>query len=110
MSNAKVEINDIIAYIDKNITETLTLDILAKNFGVSTSYLSHQFKTHTGVSVFRYIKLKRLNLAKNYYESGLSLTEAAISAGFAEYSLFYKAYRKEFGESPSKYFSVSDKI
>ena len=100
-----VIINDITAYIDKNFTETLKLSTLADKFEVSSSYLSHHFKAHTGLSISRYIRLKRLGLAKKYYESGLPLTEAAMNAGFADYSVFYKAYRNEFGTSPTKDFA-----
>ncbi len=100
-----INVNDITSYIDKSITEELTLEALANVFGISKSYLSHLYKARTGLSVFRYIKLKRLGLAKKYYDSGLSLTQAAMKAGFSDYSAFYKAYRSEFGSSPTKHFS-----
>jgi len=98
-----VNITDITAYIDKNITEILTLNSLADKFGISKSYLSHLFKARLGLSVFHYIKLKKLGLAKEYYQSGLSLTQAAMKAGFSDYTTFYKAYRSEYGSSPTKH-------
>ncbi len=104
-NKASAKTNNIKAYIDAHITEDLSLDILSKEFCISKSYLSHLYRTHTGLSVFRYIKLKRLMLAKSHYESGLQLTEAALKAGFSDYTTFYKAYRTEYGSSPSKHTS-----
>lgn len=100
-----IKIANITTYIDANIAENLSLDSLAKEFGISKFYFSHLFKAHTGLSVFKYIKLKRLALAKEYYESGKQLTEAATKAGFSDYTAFYKAYRNEYGSSPSKHIS-----
>ena len=104
-----VHTDEIIAYINKNITKELSLEELSQRFNVSKYYLSHFFKAHTGLTLFRYIKLKRLGLVKKYYESGLPLTKSAMKAGFADYSIFYKAYRNEYGKSPSKDFSADDK-
>ena len=97
-----VKVNNITAYIDKNLNEDLTLDFLAEKFNISKFYFSHIFKEHTGLSVFKYIKLKRLALAKEYYESGLTLTEAATKSGFSDYTAFYKMYKAEYGVSPTK--------
>ena len=100
-----IRANGIIKYLDKHITDEITLDSLSKQFGISISYLSHLFKSYTGLSVFHYIKLKRLELVKSYYNSGKTLTEAALNAGFSNYIAYYKAYRSEFGESPTKQFT-----
>jgi len=96
------KINQVKKYIDENVTEDLSLTFISEKFEINKYYLCHLFKAYTGYSLLQYIKNKRLFLAQNYCESGISLLDAAMKAGFKNYSSFYKAWRNEFGEAPSK--------
>ena len=89
-------------YIDKHITEDLSLAFISEKFEINKYYLCHLFKANTGYSLLQYIKNKRLFLVQTYYESGMSLLDAAMKAGFKNYSSFYKTCRSEFGEAPSR--------
>ena len=102
MNNSVIKSKKIEEFIDEHITEELSLDIIAENFGMSKHYLCHIFKKNMGYTVLQYIKHKRLCLAKKYYISGLNLLDVAMLAGFKSYSNFYRAYYSEFGKSPSK--------
>ena len=97
------KMENILLYIEKHLSEPLQLTIIAQTFNISVSHLSHQFKKHMGISVFHYIKQRRLELVNYYRNSGMPLTEAAMKAGFADYAVFYKAYYQQYGTSPSKY-------
>ena len=89
-------------YIDEHITEDLNLTFISERFEINKYYLCHLLKTNTGDSMLQYIKTKRIFLALRYYESGMSLLDAALKAGFKNYSSFYKSCRNEFGVAPSK--------
>ena len=89
-------------YINENATSELNLSTLAYSLHISPSYLSHIFKKDLRISVYGYILKKKLVLAHNKIISGLPPMQAAASCGFKDYSGFYKAYKKEFGLSPSK--------
>ncbi len=108
MNNSVVKSKSIEKFIDEHISEELSLDVVAENFGMSKHYLCHLFKKNTGYTVIQYVKHKRLCLAKEYYISGRNLLEAATMAGFKSYSNFYRAYCSEFGKAPREDIDVSE--
>lgn len=97
------KINKVVAYINDNLAEDLTLDRLAEICYISKSYLSHQFKAYTGLTLFQFIIKKRLTVARNMIREGTPVTEACMRCGFNDYSNFHKAFRKEFGASPKEF-------
>ncbi len=97
------KINEVVAYINENLAEDLTLDRLADACFISKSYLSHQFKTYTGLTLFQFIIKKRLTVARNMIRDGASMMDACIQCGFNDYSNFHKAFKKEFGQSPRSF-------
>lgn len=98
------KINQLIAFINDNLTEDLSLDSLADEFYVSKYYLSRKFKEFTGLSLYQYIMKKRLLLARNLLRNGTSVMNACFLCGFNDYSNFFRAFKREFGQPPSSYF------
>ena len=78
----------------------LTLDEIAKAFFVSKFYLCRVFKGYSGISVHAYINQKRIMMAKQYIDSGMSAKAASEAVGYRDYSAFYRAYVKIVGKSP----------
>lgn len=97
------KVNQIIAYINDNLTENLSLDYLANEFYLSKYYLSRKFKEFTGLSLYQYIMKKRLLLARNMLRTGTSVMNTCFLCGFNDYSNFFKAFKREFGKNPSSY-------
>ena len=97
------KINQIISYINENLSEELSLDQLADRFYISKYYLSRQFKQFTGLSLYQYIMKKRLISARNMLRAGSPVMDACLYCGFGDYSNFLKAFKREFGQNPSKY-------
>ena len=98
----KAKINDIISFINDNITERISLDDIAKQFFLTKQYLCKLFKKNTGYTINKYIAYKRIVLVKEAYFNGCNLSEACYKAGFNDYSSFYRAYSKITDESPRK--------
>ena len=96
------KINDIIEYINENITEDLSLDKIAGKFFLTKQYLCKVFKKNTGYTINKYISYRRIVLVREAYFGGMSLSEACYKAGFNDYSSFYRAYSKIANESPRK--------
>lgn len=92
----------IIAYINKNLFEELSLEELSERFFLSTSQISRLFKQATGSSVWEYITIKRLLAARRRIREGVSPSAACSACGFRDYSAFFRAYVKRFGVSPKK--------
>ncbi|MBO5287736.1 MAG: AraC family transcriptional regulator [Clostridia bacterium] len=94
--------NEIISYINKHITEPLSLSQLSAELHLSTSQLSRSFKALTGTSIHSYILTKRLILFQEKLSQGKSALDASLECGFKDYSSFYRLYKKRFGVSPTK--------
>ncbi len=92
----------IVRYINDNINENLSLDSICSKFYISKPQLCRTFKTATGSTVQNYINAKRLINAKRMLSSGISPTKVAALNGFNDYSVFYRAFRKEYGTTPKQ--------
>ncbi len=89
-----------IEYINRHLTEELSLDALAKEIFISKYHLSRLFHAQMGASVFHYFTTKRMTLARRMLEAGESATSVASRLGFRDYSTFYRTYRRACGEAP----------
>ena len=94
---------EILSYVNEHFTSSIKLESLARKFGVSVSFLSHEFVKYTGRSVYDYVLYRRGLLAKEMINSGVPLSEVAFQCGFNDYSSFLRAFSKMAGMSPSAY-------
>lgn len=94
-------ISEVLEYIGKHYGEKMSLDSIAAQFYVSKYYLSHEFKKETGTSLYRYLTLKRLAAARQMLVSGSTPGDACAECGFGDYTVFYKAFKAEYGVSPN---------
>ena len=92
---------EILAYLDRNLTEDMDIDHLAERFFVSKYYMMRSFRRETGTTIYGYLTQKRLLLAREKMAGGMSATEACYSCGFRNYSSFTRAFGKYFGTSPT---------
>lgn len=95
-------ISGIIRYINENLTQPLSLELLSQEFFISKAQLNRSFKKTTGSTVWEYIQAKRLLLAKELLRTGNPPTQVGIQCGFGNYSGFYRAYKKRFGCAPNE--------
>lgn len=93
----------ILDYINKNLDEKISLDLLEKKFYVNKYYLCHIFKMNTGFTVMEYITYKRVMKASELLMSGMTALDAAHAVGYGDYSTFYKAFKGITGFSPKHY-------
>ena len=101
------QVDDILAYINLNITSPITIEQLAGEFFLSESYICRIFKSATGTTINKYISARRISIAKALLSDGISVTEAYEKSGFSDYSNFFKAFTKAVGISPKKYAQCS---
>jgi len=90
----------IVRYVNRNLTEQISLDDICARYYVSKPQLCRLFKKATGTTVWQYITIKRLLRAKQLLQEGAAPTEVCAACGFADYSTFYRAYRKAYGTNP----------
>mgnify|MGYP004567285523 FL=1 len=96
------QIANILQYINHNLKEDLSVETLAAKYYISKYHLMRKFKEETGYTLHNYIVNKRLLMARTLISNGMPVTKAAQESGFAEYSTFSRAYRKQFKTTPSE--------
>ena len=96
-------IQNVLTYINSHYTQPIRMEDLAKLFGISVSYLSHEFTKFTNRSVYEYVLYRRVMLAKQMIQTDLSLNNIAYQCGFNDYSNFLRMFSKVVGVSPSQY-------
>ena len=97
-------VSRVLSYIGSHYQEPITLQGLADTFYVSQYYLSHEFSSRVGTSVYRYILFKRLMQAREMMDQGENPGAVYQACGFGDYANFYRAFRGEYGMSPRAYY------
>lgn len=101
VQNTSQTITRIIAYINHNLSEKITLDDISARFFISKHHLNKVFRQATGTTLLQYVNHKKTAMANHYMMQGDSATEAALKVGFNDYSVFYRSYKKFFGHAPT---------
>ena len=95
-------IRSVILYLNNHYADDIPLDFLQESFFISKYYLCREFRKVTGLTVHEYIRRKRLTRVRELCARGMGIGDAALEAGFRDYSSFYRAFRKEYGAAPRK--------
>ena len=96
-------VQNAIQYISENLSGELSLEEIAGSLFISRSHLSHAFSREVGVSVYRYITLRRLMMARQQLAEGESAGQVSRNCAFADYTSFYRAFKSEYGISPREF-------
>ena len=101
-------IYEVINYIDVNLHRISELTQIADELHYSYSYLSHIFPKEVGLTIKEYYNRKRFEKAVEWLRSGeLNVTQIAAKLNYQSIHTFSKAFRKNFGISPTEYQSMT---
>ena len=79
----------------------LSVDIIARETGISASGLQKLFRRAEGVSVFEYVRRTRLQQAMHMLQSGqMSVQAVSELAGYKSPENFATAFKRQFGITP----------
>ena len=95
-------VKQIIRYIDRHLSEDISLDSIENEFFRDKAYLGRKFKAVMGCSIWEYIIRKRIFSAREQLYLTQSVSDAFSVSGFGDYSAFYRKYKKYVGCSPSE--------
>ena len=93
-----------ISYIDENLANNLSQEVLAKKLAISTSYLSKLFQKELGKSPGEYIRQRRLDEAKHLIQCGVyTITQVSDLLGYCSVTYFSTEFKKYYGVTPREY-------
>lgn len=93
---------DGMAYIQRNLSDKISCKTVADTVFLSESRFSHLFSEQLGMTFAAYLIYQRLMYVYSGIISGISITEAALTAGFSSSSHFSDVSRRVFWLSASK--------
>jgi two component transcriptional regulator, araC family len=103
-SSSKGRITAAIEYINKNCSEKISIEELARLCAMSPSYFRKLFTEEMGMSPIKYRDVIRIDKAKSLLASELfNVTEVAEELGFCDIYHFSKEFKKYTGISPLEY-------
>ena len=97
-------IEDVMRYIREHIHEPLDRETLAAVAGFSVPHFHRVFRARVGESAISYVRRLRMEGAGRKLRMGaVDITEVALAAGYDSHAAFSKAFRQQFGLSPSEF-------
>ena len=101
MGTANSYVKKTMYIIRQSLSETVTLDEIAEQVGISKYHLCREFKAFTGKTIVQMTNLIRCTEAKRMLETGSSVSEAAEACGYESGSYFTRMFKKQIGKLPS---------
>ncbi len=103
-------IDNIIHYINENINEDITLQMIAEKFSINPSYLSRVFKAATEQGFVKYVTGLKVAKARDLLEnSSMEIADIAHGLGFSDQQYFNRVFKKTTEMTPNEARSKSKK-
>ncbi len=90
------------ALLDARLDAPPSIMELARMVGVNDFKLKRDFKAAHGVTIFGYVRGRRMARAASALHDGLPVSAAAVAAGYECPRCFAEAFRRHFGVLPSE--------
>lgn len=99
----KEQVQVMIDWIEKRLKEPFSLDELAAYMGYSPYYCSFTFHRLTGMSMRRYVLLRRLYLSTYELSLNRKIIDVAFAYNYSSQEAYSRAFKKIFGLTPKEY-------
>jgi AraC-like DNA-binding protein len=100
----RLGIAEAMRYVEEHCSDTLTLEVLAKQAAMSVSKFTAAFKAHTGISAASYIRRIRMDKAMDLLKNtSAPLGDIAGMVGYKYHSKFSSLFREQFGLAPGAF-------
>ncbi|MGI2264009.1 MULTISPECIES: helix-turn-helix domain-containing protein [unclassified Staphylococcus] len=96
-------IKNVVEYINQHYKQPLTLNLIAKNFYVNSSYLSREFSKKMNISLIKYIKkVKIYSLSRELLTNGNS-ESIWVDYGFRSYNTYLRDFKNVMQMTPKDF-------
>ncbi len=90
-------------YVDIHMHERIYVEDICGALDISRTQLYEETKQYTNGGIASFIKIKRLNKAKELVTgTSMSVSEISDKTGFSDYNYFLRVFKKHYGISPKK--------
>lgn len=97
-------VRDSIVYMEEHYDQNISLEEICTQIAVSKNYFCYLFKRETGMNLWNYLTLIRLNQARQLLETtDLRSYEIALQVGYDNPSYFSKLFKKQERMTPNEY-------
>ena len=96
-------LDELLAFVSAHLQEKITVSDTARQLHVSESTLTHLCTRRLGLSFYRYVTQRRLDRARQLMLGCSDLGTVAEQSGFCDYTAFFRAFKQEYGLTPSEY-------
>jgi AraC family transcriptional regulator len=104
MQDYSEHIQEATRYIREHISEPLDRRVLAAVAGFSVPHFHRIFTAETGESAVSYVRRLRTERAGRKLRMGaVDITQVALAAGYDTHAAFSKAFKQQYGLSPSEF-------
>lgn len=94
----------ILLFIEDNLYQELSLDKIAGELNYSKFYIARTFKDNTGMTLYKYIRGRRLDeAARKLAETNQPIVDIALEAGYSTQQAFTLAFRCAYTCTPQEY-------
>lgn len=97
------KIKQITDFINANFMRDIKISDIAEMLGYNRKYLSRSFKEKCGFTIHEYLIRKRLSEGKKLLEKGKGVEDSGLMVGYSDGFAFSKAFKREYGISPTEY-------
>ncbi len=95
---------NLLSYIEENLEQNLTLGKIAQDLHYSKFYIARTFKNDTGITLYQYIRNRRLSEAAwKLVKTGKTLAEISYEAGYHSQQAFTQAFHGAYASTPQSY-------
>ena len=97
-----VLMQEIVSYIERNLTEEISLESISENFHLCPFYFSRLFKRMFGINLKEYVNRTRTRRAKELlFRTDLKITSISFECGYGSVRQFNRIFRENTGYAPS---------
>lgn len=97
------KVGPVIAYINHNYHQPISIDSLAHRFHLNRSYLCKLFRSETGFSINEFLTAKRITVSRQLLQDGLTVQEVSEKVGYHHVSYFIRVFKQIMKVTPKQY-------